>query len=85
MKEPVAEAPRYSTVVQYPWQRPELSLWSIVGMNHYRMNGERWLFVAMARGGRLIKSEGLDCWAIWEDLAGQALLLEPLFHLQAES
>ena len=55
-----------------PWKRKEFDGWLIVGMNHYRIEGERRLFVAMAKHGRCIKSEGADNALIWEELARQA-------------
>lgn len=48
-----------------PWKMKPLDEWSIVGMNHYRFEGERWLFVAMAKEGRLIQAEALDDEFIW--------------------
>lgn len=55
-----------------PWQQPCLRNWSIVGMNHYRQNGKRHLFVSMARDGRCITAEGVDEARVWDDLAEQA-------------
>ena len=55
-----------------PWRHTDLEDWSIVGMNHYRMYGNRRLFVSMERDGRCIKAEGLDLAGIWENLRMQA-------------
>ncbi len=42
-----------------PWTEPPLDEWSIVGMNHYHgSQGSKCLFVAMAKDGTCIKSEG---------------------------
>lgn len=48
--------------------------WDIVGMNHYHVDGNRYLFVAMSKNGRLIKCEGLDEYhhLIWDSLVEQA-------------
>lgn len=56
-----------------PWSRPELDGWSIVGMNHYHVAGQRHLFVSMANSGRCITSEGTDEASIWDSLARSAL------------
>lgn len=40
-----------------PWKVNELRKWSIVGMNHYYVDGVRHLYVAMMRGNRCIKAE----------------------------
>lgn len=47
--------------------------WDIVGMNHYYVNGERFLFVAMAKDGRLIKEEGRDDEYLWNRLWRKAM------------
>jgi hypothetical protein len=57
-----------------PWQSPDLEDWSIVGMNHYRVSGIRLLFVAMVRGDRCIKAEGVDTLMLWEELMHKARL-----------
>lgn len=51
-----------------PWQQTPLNEWSICGMNHYHVNGERFLFVAMSKGGKLIKEEGKDDKYLWNRL-----------------
>ena len=35
-----------------PWKSKALESWSIVGMNHYHVNGVRHLFVAMTKDGK---------------------------------
>jgi hypothetical protein len=55
-----------------PWDRPELTDWSIIGMNHYTLAGERRLFAAMVNGTRWIRAEGADEAAVFGDLARQA-------------
>lgn len=67
-------------MIQYPWMTQELDSWNIVGMNHYYMHGQRWLYVAMTKDGYCIQSEGLadaidDMRLIWEDLAHKTTLL----------
>lgn len=61
-----------------PWARTAFNGWDIVGMNHYRVDNERYLFVAMTKGSRLIRSEGLVTHeaAIWDILESQALLID---------
>jgi len=46
--------------MKMPWHRPELDAWSIIGMNHYTLEGRRHLFVAMVSGKRWIRAEGRD-------------------------
>ncbi len=55
-----------------PWRDGVLEDWEIVGMNHYRQNGVRRIFVAMQREGRCIKAEGLDTPMIWDELSRKA-------------
>jgi hypothetical protein len=57
---------------QLPWQRQEFDGWAIVGMNHYHKSGGRFLFVAMVKGERCIKIEGVDTPMLWRDLAALA-------------
>ncbi len=51
-----------------PWHDLLLSEWSIVGMNHYHVNGERFLFVALCKDGYCIKEEGRDDKYLWNRL-----------------
>jgi len=51
-----------------PWKLSPLHEWSIIGMNHYHVNGERFLFVAMTRGNRYITEEGKDDQYLWNRL-----------------
>jgi len=55
-----------------PWQAEALLEWAIVGMNHYFVKGERRLFVAMAKDGKIIKAEGVDSVEIWRSLVDAA-------------
>ena len=41
-----------------PWWEPPLDEWSIVGMNHYVVQGRKCLFVAMVKDDKCIQSEG---------------------------
>lgn len=58
-----------------PWLYPEFDGWSIVRMNHYHVNGKRYLFVAMTKNGvftnpyTCIQAEGIESPRIWEELA----------------
>lgn len=56
-----------------PWMTGYLKDFSIVGMNHYHVNGGRYVFVAMAQGSKLIKEEGKDDVYLWNRLANKAL------------
>ena len=51
-----------------PWLLPPLNEWAIVGMNHYHVDGKRYLFVSMEKDGRCIKAEGNDDPFIWRKL-----------------
>ena len=46
--------------------------WSIVGMNHYHVNGQKRLFVAMTKDGRCITEEGADVQYLWNRLCHKA-------------
>lgn len=43
-----------------PWDELTDKGWMIVGMNHYKLKGTRFLFCAMAKDGRCIVAEGVD-------------------------
>ena len=45
-----------------------LKEWDIVGMNHYYVSGEKFLFVAMQKDGKLIKEEGKEDKYFWDRL-----------------
>lgn len=51
-----------------PWKQKPLDEWSIIGMNHYYVSGQRFLFVALAKDGRCIKEEGRDDEYLWNRL-----------------
>lgn len=51
-----------------PWKLGVLEEWSIVGMNHYHIAGERFLFVSMTKDGRRITEEGKDDEYLWNRL-----------------
>lgn len=60
-----------------PWHRPELIGWSIVGMNHYHVQGERRLYVSMVWNKNIcIIVEGIDGPELWDELAHRALAAE---------
>jgi len=57
-----------------PWKMKPLDEWSIVGMNHYHVDGgERRLFVAMTKDGRCITEEGPDDKYLWNRLWSKAV------------
>ena len=43
---------------KYPWEVPPLDNWFIVCLNHYMRDGDKRLFCAMQRRGRLIEARG---------------------------
>jgi hypothetical protein len=51
-----------------PWAHAPLDEWSICGMNHYHVAGERFLFVSMVKDGRCITEEGKDDKYLWNRL-----------------
>ena len=51
-----------------PWQAPPLNEWSICGMNHYHIKGEKFLFVSMVKDGKCITEEGKDDKYLWNRL-----------------
>ena len=55
-----------------PWAIKPLDEWSIVGMNHYHVNGERFLFVALTKNGVCITEEGKDDEYLWNRLWNKA-------------
>ena len=67
------ELPASRATSTAPWMMPPLNEWAIVGMNHYHVDGERRLFVSMAKDGRCIKSEGADDEYLWNRLWHQAI------------
>ena len=68
-------------MMKMPWDSRMLRGWDICGMNHYRANGRRALFVSMTRNGKCIKAEGEDETNVWDDLEMQASFSgEPLIE-----
>ena len=55
-----------------PWLDGPLAEWSIVGMNHYSINGKRQLFVVLEKDGACIKEEGDDNEYLWNRLIHKA-------------
>jgi len=55
-----------------PWKHKALAEWAIVGMNHYRIDGKKRLFVAMVKDGDCIKAEGGDNTLLWDELVFKA-------------
>jgi hypothetical protein len=51
-----------------PWKMKPLDEWNLVGMNHYHIDGEQRLFVAMTKDGRCITEEGADDMFLWNRL-----------------
>jgi len=63
---------KQSLVWKPPWKMKPLDKWVIVGMNHHHLNGERFLFVSMAKDGRSITEEGKDDEYLWNRLLQKA-------------
>lgn len=63
-----------------PWLEGELAKWSIVGMNHYHVKGERFLFVSMVRDGVCITEEGPDDKFLWNRLWHKAREPRAMFN-----
>lgn len=57
-----------SLKIKPPWMMAPLDQWSIVGMNHYTIDGKRCLYVAMTKAGRCIVEQGEDDEFIWNRL-----------------
>ncbi|MEW8120040.1 MAG: hypothetical protein AB2792_23005, partial [Candidatus Thiodiazotropha sp.] len=60
------------SIPKYPWKDGPLNAWSIVGMNHYHVAGERFLFVSMTKDGKCITAEGKDDKYLWNRLCHAA-------------
>jgi hypothetical protein len=59
-----------------PWQSLMDADWLIVGMNHYRMAGEIYLYCAMMKNARCIVSIGIHQQDVFSDLWRQAQAIE---------
>lgn len=60
-----------------PWRQGCLEKWSIIGMNHYHVAGEKFIFVCMGRksddgAGFYIQQEGRDDVYLWNRLLASA-------------
>ena len=55
------------------WQIGTLEDWSICGMNHYHVAGEKFLFVSMVKDGICITEEGKDDEYLWNRLRRKAI------------
>lgn len=51
-----------------PWKDKAFTEWSIVGMNHYFLAGQKRLFVAMVKAEHCIVEEGPDDEYLWNRL-----------------
>lgn len=67
------EAAQKALTYNPPWSMKPLNEWNIVGMNHYHLNGEKRLFVAMTKGDKCIKEEGPDDAYFWNRLWHKAV------------
>ena len=59
-----------------PWNRSLLKEWDIVGMNHFHVLGERFIFVAMTKDGHCIKEEGKEDEYLWNRLYWKAVAIK---------
>jgi len=64
------------TTMIEPWLIPPLDGWDICGMNHFYINGNKFLFVSMTKNGFCIKEEGDDDSFLWNRLYHKALELQ---------
>lgn len=55
-----------------PWQRLMQANWLIVGMNHYRLNGNLYLYCAMMNKGQCIVAQNTDEAMVFTELERQA-------------
>lgn len=55
-----------------PWRTDKLKDWSISGMNHYHVKGEKSLFVSMTLNNYTIVAEGFDEIRVWGTLEQKA-------------
>ena len=55
-----------------PWDKLIRYNWLIVGMNHYRLNNDLYLYVAMMKERKCIVSQGIDELKVFIDLERQA-------------
>ena len=76
------------SIPAYPWRQGPLDTWAICGMNHYHVDGERFLFVSMTKGGKCITAEGKDDKYLWNRLCHAAGELNALVmnraHLRSD-
>ena len=68
----------------FPWMMRPLDEWSICGMNHYHLSGQKRLFVSMTKDGRCITEEGTDDQYLWNRLWRKATS-EPNDKLNSET
>jgi hypothetical protein len=59
-----------------PWNRSELIGWDVVGLNHYYVNGVRYLFCIMAKDNNSIAEGGYEN-EVFDELARKALAMNP--------
>lgn len=59
-----------------PWMMQPLDEFSIVGMNHYHVDGGKRLFVSMTLGDRCITEEGKDDKYLWNRLWHKAVCVK---------
>ncbi len=51
------------------WNAPEFAGWGIVGINHYHVEGCRYLFIAMTNDLQRVRAEGEDAQEVFKVLA----------------
>lgn len=59
---------------ELPWNKKPLDEWDIVGMNHYHIKGEKYLFCAMTKdkNKKCIKEEGKNEREVFKELREKA-------------
>lgn len=63
-----------NSLVRLPFEDYPLNKWSIVGMNHFRINGEKWLYCSMVDGrGNCITAQGQKAEDVFKELEFKAV------------
>lgn len=62
----------------FPWHESPLDEWAICGMNHYHVNGEKFLYVSMTKDNVCITQEGKDEDILWLKLLNNARYVQSL-------
>ncbi len=62
-----------NSLVRLPFEEYPLNRWHIIGMNHFRINGTRWLYCSMVNDNdQCITVQGPDPEKVFEELKHKA-------------